>query len=62
MKKRQEILNILNEMHMSDAIGLIESIGKELRRKNSIRINTEIEHKILDLRNRPDLQILKKIK
>lgn len=62
MKKRQEILSILNEIHMSDAIGLIESIGKELRRKNSIRINNEIEHKTLDLREIFNLQTLKKIK
>jgi hypothetical protein len=36
---------------------LIESIGKELRRKNSIRINSG-DKSLLDL-DRPDLETLK---
>lgn len=56
---RKEILDLLNKLHPSEAIQLIESIGKELRQKNSIRINNRIELKHLDL-DRPDLQILKK--
>jgi hypothetical protein len=56
---RKEILNLLNKLHPSEAIQLIESIGKELRKKNSIRISNNIEHKHLDL-DRPDLQILKR--
>lgn len=56
---REEILNILNQMHPSDAIKLIESIGKELRQKNSIRISNGIEYKRIDS-DRPDLLTLKK--
>lgn len=56
---RNEILNILSSLHPSDAIKLIESIGKELRQKNSIRINSKVEYKHLDS-DRPDLLTLKK--
>jgi len=59
MTPRQEIGLILNRLHPSDAIALIESIGKELRKKNSIRINRGIEPKSLLLDDRPDLEILK---
>jgi len=61
MTQRKEINNILSQLHPSEAIALIESIGKELRRKNSIRINKGIEHKSL-LLDRPDLEILKEKK
>jgi len=60
MTKREEILKILYMMHPSEAIDLIESIGKELRRKNSARINKGISYKTLDLGGRPDLETLKK--
>jgi hypothetical protein len=59
MIPRQEIGVILSKLHPSDAIALIESIGKELRKKNSIRINRGIEPKSLLLDDRPDLEILK---
>lgn len=59
MTPRQEIGAILSRMHPSEAISLIESIGKELRKKNSIRINNRIEPKSLLLDDRPDLEILK---
>lgn len=51
---RKELITILNQLHPSEAISLIESIGKELRRKNSIRImkNQPIKHIDID---RPDL-------
>jgi hypothetical protein len=56
---RQEILHLLSNLHPSEAIQLVESIGKELRQKNSIRISNKIEYKHLDF-DRPDLQTLKK--
>jgi len=59
MTPRQEIGVILGKMHPSEAISLIESIGKELRKKNSIRINNGVEPKSLLLDDRPDLEILK---
>lgn len=59
MTPRQEIGAILSKLHPSEAISLIESIGKELRRKNSVRINKGIEPKSLLLDDRPDLEILK---
>lgn len=59
MTPRQEIGAILSRLHPSEAISLIESIGKELRKKNSIRINNRIEPKSLLLDDRPDLEILK---
>jgi hypothetical protein len=56
---RQEILHLLSNLHPSEAIQLVESIGKELRQKNSIRISNKIEYKHLDF-DRPDLQTLKR--
>ena len=55
---RNQIKAILNEMNQSEAIELIESIGKEYRRKNSVRINSIAHRKLIDL-DRPDLAILK---
>lgn len=59
MTPRSEIKAILATLHPSEAIALIESIGKELRQKNSIRISKSITHKSLILDDRPDLVILK---
>lgn len=59
MSHRSRIKLILNELHPSDAISLIESIGKELRRNNSVRISTRIGAKSLTLDERPDLELLK---
>jgi hypothetical protein len=56
---REDILNLLVRLHPSDAIKIVESIGKELRQKNSIRINNKIQYKHLDF-DRPDLHTLKK--
>lgn len=61
MTYRDRIGLILRELHPSEAIALIESIGKELRRKNSIRISNRIEPKSLTLDERPDLESLKSI-
>tara|TARA_R110000868_G_scaffold304518_1_gene565651 strand:+ start:1162 stop:1332 length:171 start_codon:yes stop_codon:yes gene_type:complete len=55
---RNKILDLLKRMHPSDAIVIIESIGKELRKKNSIRISKNIPVEFLDM-DRPDLEILK---
>ena len=51
---RLSMISTLNQLHPSEAIALIESIGKELRRKNSVRImnNQPIKHIDID---RPDL-------
>jgi hypothetical protein len=46
---REKVVAILNELDIQDAIVIIESIGKEFRRKNSIRINTQIGQKSLNL-------------
>jgi hypothetical protein len=44
-------------MHPSDAIAMVESICKELRQLNSIRINSGIPVKNID--ERPDLENIK---
>lgn len=46
MKKqsiRTKILSLLNELEMPERISLIESIGKRLRRQNSIESAKEVE-------------------
>jgi hypothetical protein len=58
MKEREKIIKVLNKLHPSEAIALIESIGKELRRKNSVRINKGIPYDPIQL-DRPDLENLK---
>jgi hypothetical protein len=55
----KQIRELLKQLHTSDAIALIERIGKDLRRKNSIRINNIGFIKPLEL-DRPDLDELKK--
>lgn len=55
---RKQIIDLLKGLHPSDAIVLIESIGKELRQKNSIRINKNIPVEFIEM-ERPDLEILK---
>lgn len=35
----KQIRELLKQLHTSDAIALIERIGKDLRRKNSIRLS-----------------------
>lgn len=55
---KKEILTILSKLHPSDAINLIESIGKELRRKNSVRISRMTIKDLIEL-ERPDLDTLK---
>jgi hypothetical protein len=55
---RKKIMNQLKKMHPSDAIAMIESIGKELRQINSIRINAGIPVKHIDY-DRPDLETIK---
>jgi hypothetical protein len=53
-----DIRQLLAKLHPSEAIDIIESVGKELRRKNSVRISKGIPHKPLEL-ERPDLESLK---
>jgi len=55
---RKKIMNLLKKMHPSDAIALTESIGKELRQMNSIRISAGIPLKHIDS-DRPDLELIK---
>jgi hypothetical protein len=40
---KEEIRQILNKLELNKAIELIESLGKEFRRKNSIKINKKIK-------------------
>ncbi len=56
-----QINAILSSLHPSERIDVIESIGKEIRRKNSIRINSKIDYKSVHLidEDRPDLGYLK---
>jgi hypothetical protein len=54
---KKQLKAILSQLHPSEAIALIESLGKELRQKNSIRINSQKFNK-LDM-ERPDLISLK---
>jgi hypothetical protein len=54
---KKQIKAILSQLHPSEAIALIESIGKELRQKNSIRINNQKFRKLN--MDRPDLISLK---
>jgi len=44
MTKRELIMQVLSSMQPADAIKLVESIGKQIRRENSIRINTLVEN------------------
>lgn len=55
---RDQLLKMLRQLHPSDAIALVESIGKQIRRENSIRINQGIPVAYIEL-ERPDLDILK---
>lgn len=54
---KDQIKAILSQLHPSEAIALLESLGKELRKKNSIRINN-LKFNKLDM-ERPDLSQLK---
>lgn len=54
---KKQLKAILSQLHPSEAIAVIESIGKELRQKNSIRINNQ-KFKKLEM-ERPDLISLK---
>ena len=58
---RTSIMSTLNQLHPSDAIALVESIGKELRRNNSVRIMNNQPIKHIDM-ERPDLEIIKRKK
>lgn len=54
---KDQIKAILSQLHPSEAIALLESLGKEFRKKNSIRINN-LKFNKLDM-ERPDLFQLK---
>jgi len=55
---RNEIMKLLKTLHPSEAIALVESIGKELRRKNSVRISNSTIKDLIEF-DRPDLESLK---
>jgi hypothetical protein len=55
---RRIIKRNLALLHPSDAIALVESISKELRQLNSIRISNNIPYIPIEL-ERPDLESLK---
>jgi len=46
---KDRILAILGDVQIHEAIAIIESIGKQLRRKNSIRINNKVGQESLNL-------------
>ena len=54
----KQIRELLKQLHTSDAIALIERIGKDLRRKNSIRLSKGGIKNFIDA-ERPDLIKLK---
>jgi hypothetical protein len=54
----KQIRAILSQLQPSDAITLLERIGKDLRRKNSIRISKGGIKNVIDA-ERPDLVKLK---
>jgi hypothetical protein len=54
----KQIRAILSQLQPSDAITLLERIGKDLRRKNSIRISKGGINNVIDA-ERPDLVKLK---
>lgn len=58
MTERDEINKILNAMHPQAALDLINSIGKERRRKNCMRICAGGMVNVIDA-ERPDLVKLK---
>jgi len=55
IKKKIEL--ILKDLHPSERIDILESLGKDYRKKNSVRINS-IKYNKLDM-DRPDLYSLK---
>lgn len=61
MTKREEINKILDTMRPVEAIALIESIGKERRKENSIQVSKGIVSRHFDV-ERPDLQDMKETK
>lgn len=55
MTIKSEILTKLKSLHPSEAIALIESIGKQLRQENSIRISKNMPAVMIEM-DRPDLE------
>ena len=55
---RESIKLQLDTLPMSERIAIVESLGKEYRRKNSVRINEKQMGRHTDS-DRPDLQIMK---
>ncbi len=51
MTVREHILEVLNTMPPAEAIKLIESIGKQIRRENSVRISILIDNLRLMTKN-----------
>ena len=54
MSERERIIEVIKTMQPIDAIKLIESIGKDLRRWNSIRISNNNKVRLIEM-ERPDL-------
>jgi hypothetical protein len=55
---KDQIRKKLIKLHPSEAIAIIESLGKELRRANSIRISNNLPVNLIDM-ERPDLMNIK---
>jgi 3-hydroxyisobutyrate dehydrogenase-like beta-hydroxyacid dehydrogenase len=58
IKLIKNIKTSLSLLHPSEAIAILEKLGKELRRANSIRINSSLSVHLLDM-ERPDLMQIK---
>lgn len=58
MTLRQRIYEIIKDLPTSEAIAELESIGKQLRRENSVRINAKQMGRKVD-NERPDLVAMK---
>ena len=53
MSEREMIINIIRKMEPIDAIKLIENLGKDLRKWNSIRISNTNKISLIEM-ERPD--------
>lgn len=58
MTRRQRIEQALNGLNTTEKIAILESLCKQLRRENSIRMNATQMGRRTDM-DRPDLELLK---
>ncbi len=58
-KMKESIEKILNDVPPTEAIAILESLGKKFRRANSVRINNLQMGRLRIDNDRPDLQSMK---